>query len=68
MKTFEKVLPENYVLIKTVDCKNKKTASALNAAAFAITVLTLVIGFLILKPSFSAIFAELDERYIIVLL
>ncbi len=68
MKTFEKVLPENYVLIKTVDCKNKKTAAALNAAAFAITVLTLVIGFLILKPSFSAIIAELDERYIIVLL
>lgn len=68
MKTFEKTLPENYVLIKTVDCKNKKAGIALNAVALVISLLTLVIGFLTLKPSFSSIIAEFKTRYLIVAL
>ena len=65
MKTFEKELPENYGLVKTVDCKNKKTAALFNAAAIFVTVVALVIGFLILKPSVKSVIGAFEENYLL---
>lgn len=65
MKAFEKELPENYRLVKTVDCKDKKTAVVLNAAAISVTVIALVIGLLILKPSAKSVVGAFEENYLL---
>ncbi len=50
-KTFESKLPEQYRAVKTVDAKQKKFAVIMNLVSSLITVLTVVIAALLVRPT-----------------
>lgn len=56
MKTYEKELPNNYTLVKTIDATNKKVGLIFNLIALGVLALTMVGAFLIVRVDFKEVF------------
>ncbi len=72
MKTFERELPENYTLVKTVDANGKKLGILLNLIAVLVTAGIAVGGYFLFRPKFRGlgiyrplIFAAVVLAYIV---
>lgn len=64
-KTFERELPESYVLDKTIDAGSKKLGILLNLLAFFIAVVIMTVGIALFVAFNESIEFEVDEKVVV---